>query len=148
MLNESLTGDIDGINSTFYLENTPKSAAAVMIWLNGQLLTNISDYAVVGKVVTISGFVPLTGDVLLAMYSKEVAVKRFAINEAASFVSISGSLGLSIENTPVPVSSLMLFRNGQLLTQNSDFQVAENKIIMLNNAIESDDIFLSTYSFN
>lgn len=148
VLNESLTGDINGINSTFYLENTPKSAAAVMIWLNGQLLTNVSDYSVVGNVVTISEFVPLAGDVLLAMYSKEVAVKRFAINEAASFVSISGSLGLSIENTPVPVSSLMLFRNGQLLTQNSDFQVAENKIIMLNNAIESDDIFLSTYSFN
>lgn len=148
VLNEALLGDINGINSTFYLENTPKSSSDVMIWLNGQLLTNISDYSITGKTVTISGFIPLAGDVLLAMYSKEIIVKKFAINEAVSFVSISGSLGLSIENTPTPVSSLMLFRNGQLLTQNSDFQVDGNKIIMLNNAIESDDIFLSTYSFN
>lgn len=148
VLNEALIGNINGINSTFYLENTPKSSASVMLWLNGQLLTNISDYSISGKTVTISGFIPLAGDVLLAMYSKEVIVKKFAINETASFISISGSLGLSIENTPVPISSLMLFRNGQLLTQNSDFQLDGNKIIILNNAIEADDVFLSTYSFN
>jgi len=119
-----------------------------MLWLNGQLLTKTSDYSVAGKEIVISGFVPNVGDVLLAMYSKEVIVKRFAINETVSFVNSSGSLSLSIENIPNPVSSLMLFRNGQLLTQDSDFYVTENKISILNSAIEIDDVFLSTYSFN
>jgi hypothetical protein len=148
VLNETPSGSIDGINFTFYLESTPKSSDAVMLWLNGQLLTKTSDYSVTEKEIVISGFVPSVGDVLLAMYSKEVIVKRFAINETVSFVNSSGSLSLSIENIPNPVSSLMLFRNGQLLTQDSDFYVTENKISILNSAIELDDVFLSTYSFN
>jgi hypothetical protein len=149
VLNETPTGLINGVNSVFTLANTPSDPASVMLWMNGQLLTQgaLNDYTVVGTTITIHSFAPSTGDVLLTLYSKATTVKSFAFNEAASFASISGTLGLELVNLPSPTSSLMLFRNGQLLTPNSDYSLLGRNITIANGAIELDDIFLATYSY-
>lgn len=149
VLNETLTGPVDGINRVFYLNNTPASSDTVMVWMNGQLLTqgNSHDFSVSGSTVIFNSFSPLPGDVLLSMYSKASTIKRFSINENVTFINTSGSLSLSLKNVPDPISSLMLFRNGQLLTQNSDYTILGTSVSILDNAIKIDDIFLSTYSF-
>jgi hypothetical protein len=79
------------------------------------------------------------------MYSKSIRVKQFSLNEAVSFVTISGSLALSTQNTPSPATSLMLFRNGQLLTQGPDYSISSATITI--GTAEPDDIFLATYSY-
>lgn len=149
VLNETPSGVINGVNTTFTLANTPSDPSTVMIWLNGQLLTRgaTADYTVSGTTVTMHNAVPIVGDVLLAMYSKQATAKSFALNESAAFTVISGSLGLEIAYTPSPTSSLMLFMNGQLLTQNSDYTLVGRDISFISSSIDVSDIFLATYSY-
>jgi hypothetical protein len=149
VLNETPGGVINGANKIFTLANTPAEPSSVMLWLNGQLQTQgaLNDYSVTGTTITINADPPFSGDVLLAMYIRQATVKSFSLNESASFAVISGSLGLEVAYTPSPSTSLMLFRNGQLLTQGSDYTLAGRNITISNNAIEIDDIFLATYSY-
>jgi hypothetical protein len=147
VLNETLTGVADGSNMLFFLDNTPATNSSVMIWMNGQLLTQGFDYSVSGKNISFILSPPQPGDSLIGMYSKAVQVKKFSMNETATQIEVLGSPALQIARVPEPVQSLMLFRNGQLLTQNIDFVVDTNRIAVTNNAIENEDVFLATYSY-
>ena len=149
VLNETPSGLIDGVNRDFELSSIPVQANDVMIWLNGQLMTRgvSRDFTINGKVISFNSFAPQGGDVILTMYTRPIAIKQYALNEPVTFTNNSGILGLKILKDPVPQSSLMLFRNGQLLTQNSDYTLNDRNIDVLYNAIESDDVFLATYSY-
>jgi hypothetical protein len=81
------------------------------------------------------------------MYQKSVTVKQFVLNESASIVSVSGSLGVSLNQAPNPAQSLMLFMNGQLLTQNTDYILSGSSVQFLAPFVNSEDIFLATYSY-
>lgn len=149
VLNETPSGLIDGVNRDFELSSIPVQANDVMIWLNGQLMTRgvSRDFTINGKVISFNSFAPQVGDVILTMYTRSIAIKQYALNEPVTFTNNSGILGLKILKDPVPQTSLMLFRNGQLLTQNSDYTLSDRNITVLYNAIESDDVFLATYSY-
>jgi hypothetical protein len=147
VLNETPAGAIDGSNGSFTIANTPAASSTVMLWLNGQLLTQASDYTVAGRNITFLIAPPQTGDVLLSMYTKVVVVKQFAMNEVVAQVVIGGEPGLRVQSVPEPTQSLMLFRNGQLLTLDSDYTLTTRDIQFLNGTIEPEDVFLATYSY-
>lgn len=147
VLNESPVGAIDGINSTFEIANTPSSASTVMLWLNGQLLKQGSDYSVSGKIITFLCDPPLIDDVLLTMYTKVVTVKQFAMNEAVTFPIDAGVTKIRVEHTPTPASALMLFRNGQLLTQDLDYTLSGKDATALGWVIDPTEVYLATYSY-
>jgi hypothetical protein len=149
VLNEIPSGAMDGLNKTFTLAFDPANSASVMLWLNGQLLTQgaLKDYTVSGRNILFGQIDLDPSDVIIAMYTRSVSVKKFSFNELASFITVSGSLALQIEKDPDPVQSLMIFRNGQLLTQNTDYSILNRQIQLPNGAIENDDIFLATYSY-
>ena len=147
VLNETPSGAIDGANALFTIANSPSSASTVMLWLNGQLLTQGSDYAVSSSTVTFLSDPPRSGDVLLAMYTKVVTVKQFAMNEAVTFPINAGVTKIRVENTPTPASALMLFRNGQLLTQDLDYTLSGRDVTALGWAIDPTEVYLATYSY-
>lgn len=146
VLNEALTGPIDGTNTEFALAYAPASASSVMLWMNGQLLNQGSDYAVSSQTVTTS-FPPQAGDVLLAMYTRTAQTKLFAMNEVATKVVEAGVISLTLASEPSPASSLMLFLNGQLLTQGSDYTLTSRNVSVTNSFIQDNDVVLATYSY-
>lgn len=150
VLNETPSGVMNGINKSFSLAFEPANPLSVMLWLNGQLLTQgaSQDYTVSGKTILFGQMSLEPGDTLVTMYPRQVTVKRFSLNEPAAIVTISGSLALQIGKNPDPVQSLMVFRNGQLLTQNVDYASTNNIVQMIAGNIEIDDIFLATYSYS
>lgn len=149
VLNEIPSGTMDGINKAFSLAFDPANSSSVMLWLNGQLLTQGAqkDYTVTGRNIQFGQINLDPSDVIITMYARTVSVKKFSLNETASFITVSGSLMLQIEKIPDPAQSLMIFRNGQLLTQNTDYTISNRQIQLPGGAIESDDIFLATYSY-
>ena len=147
VLNETPAGAIDGANALFTIANSPSSASTVMLWLNGQLLTQGSDYAVSSTTVTFLSDPPRSGDVLLAMYTKVVTVKQFAMNEAVTFPINAGVTKIRVEHTPTPASALMLFRNGQLLTQDLDYTLSGKDATALGWVIDPTEVYLATYSY-
>jgi len=146
VLNETLSGPIDGANTEFSLAYTPATTSSVMLWMNGQLLNQGSDYTVTSQTVTMS-FPPQAGDVLLSMYTRTAQTKLFAMNEAATKVVAGGVISLTLASEPSPASSLMLFLNGQLLTQGSDYTLSSRSVSVTNNFIQDSDVVLATYSY-
>lgn len=147
VLNEAPLGVINGSNSAFTIANTPSDPNTVMLWLNGQLLTPIADFAVSGKNITFLCDPPRTDDILLAMYTKVVTVKQFAMNENVSFPIVSGITKIRVASVPNPTSSLMLFRNGQLLTQGFDYTLSGRDVEALGWAIDDTETYMATYSY-
>jgi hypothetical protein len=67
--NETPGGTINGVNAAFTVANTPVTGT-LMVFKNGQLMTGSgADYTLSGTTATfVSGAIPKTGDVLLALY--------------------------------------------------------------------------------
>lgn len=69
ILNESPTGLINGINDSFTLTNTPSPSTSLMLFINGQLITQTTDYTLATNTITFdTSAVPMIGDILLATY--------------------------------------------------------------------------------
>lgn len=147
VLNETPAGTLDGINAAFTIANTPSDPGTVMLWLNGQLLTPASDFAVSGKNITFLCEPPRADDTLLSMYTKVVTVKQFAMNELVTFPIVGGLTKIRVANVPNPATSLMLFRNGQLLTQDIDYTLSGRDVSALGWSIDSTETYMATYSY-
>jgi hypothetical protein len=149
VLNEIPSGVIDGENKSFFLEFSPDKPSNVMLWLNGQLLTQGlgKDYTILGREIQIGQMSVVPGDVLVTMYPRPISVKKFSLNEVATVVMVSGSAALQIEKSPSPSQSLMVFRNGQLLTFNTDYTESDRIVQLIGGTVEEDDVFLATYSY-
>lgn len=151
VMNGALTGIFDGLNRVFQLDAVPADSSTLMLWMNGQLLVQGSDYVVSGSAVTlIDGLSPVEGDVLRAMYTRQVSAKLYALNERPTNLISSGSImtGMRLARRPDPSSSLMLFLNGQLMTQgdDSDYSLQE-ETVTFNRPFLTDDVVLTTYSY-
>lgn len=128
--NETPSGTVDGLNDTFGLAGTP-TAGSLMLFINGAFLTQGVDYTVSGSTITF-GTAPvagLAGTAFKAFYrTDDGASVNFADNETPSG-SMNGSNGaFTLANNPSPDSSVILFLNGQQLTQGVDFTVSGTTI--------------------
>ena len=69
--NETPTGDLDGVDVTYTLANTPSPAASLKVYLNGvrQNEGGSNDYTLSGSTITFAS-APISTDVILADYRK------------------------------------------------------------------------------
>lgn len=155
VMNEQLSGERNGLNKTFNLSHSPSPVSSLMVFLNGQLLTggNGSDFVTIGDEITLSQFIraPEPDDVAVAMYSYEVPVSSYSINEPSTItVNNMGEYEIELANPPSPHSSLMLFMNGQLLTpgETNDYIVSGSVISLESSLVDiSVSRFFATYSY-
>jgi hypothetical protein len=151
VLNAELVGIRDGVNTIFTLPDQSIDTGTLMLWLNGQLLTLGSDFSLSGNTVTfINEVAPVQTDVVRAMYSRQVTTKLFALAvEPASVTVVNNEVtGLTLPQDPDPGSSLMLFLNGQLLTQGQshDYSLSGGIVTFARNLLVS-DVIRATYSY-
>ena len=154
-LNEQLVGEINGSNRVFETNRTPLDSSQLMIWLNGQLLTCGAgyDYTTTGNsVMFTSGTTPQIDDTLAVMYPYTEASSRYVLNERVNVLEVDGAIAGELQYEPIESRRLLLFWNGQLLSQgeSKDYTIV-GKIIHINASLEElepDDIFIATYMAN
>jgi hypothetical protein len=151
VLNAELSGTRDGTNTVFTLPDSSIDPGTLMLWLNGQLLTLGSDFTLAGNTVTfVNEVAPVTTDVLRAMYSRQVSTKLFALAvEPTAITVVNNELtGLTLPQHPDPATSLMLFLNGQLLTQGQDHDYSlTGGIVTFARGLMASDVIRATYSY-
>jgi hypothetical protein len=151
VLNVELSGTRDGTNTVFTLPDSSIDPGTLMLWLNGQLLTLGSDFTLAGNTVTfVNEVAPVTTDVLRAMYSRQVSTKLFALAvEPTAITVVNDELtGLTLPQHPDPATSLMLFLNGQLLTQGQDHDYSlTGGIVTFARGLMASDVIRATYSY-
>lgn len=154
-INEIPSGIIDGSNNTFTLSRSPADVSQLMLWLNGQLLTQGPgyDYTVSGNSITLYGSaVPVEDDLLATMYPYVESSSRYILNERITMSQVGITLQGDLNYTPQDASRLMLFWNGQLLSQGAskDYMVVGKTIYinaeLVNDYLQEDDIFVATYT--
>jgi len=151
IMNGLIVGEKDGANKSFSLPDLPTDPTSFMLWLNGQLLTQGSDYSISSLNLTFLGsLAPASTDVIRSMYSRRVISKSYVLSERPIQTFSSGSIltGIKLANIPDPADSLMLFLNGQLLTQGSEHDYdLQDETVTFNKSLITDDIILTTYCY-
>lgn len=151
IMNGLIVGEKDGANKSFSLPDLPTDPTSFMLWLNGQLLTQGSDYSISSLNLTFLGsLAPASTDIIRSMYSRRVISKSYALSERPIQTFSSGSIltGIKLANIPDPADSLMLFLNGQLLTQGSEYDYdLQDETVTFNKSLITDDIILTTYCY-
>ena len=67
--NETPTGTINGVNDTFTLSTVPSPSTSLMLFINGQLITQNVDYTLATSTITfVASSIPMSGDILSATY--------------------------------------------------------------------------------
>jgi hypothetical protein len=148
-MNVSPSGEINGQNKLFTLPSAPSPESSLMFFKNGQLLTSGSeaDYTISSTNVTLSS-APEKDDVVFALYSYQVPVKSYSINEPISVSVVNNVPTISLLNPPNPPETLMIFMNGQLLSKNEDFSLLENKVTLSLSLKEvQESRFFATYTY-
>lgn len=152
-INDNPAGAIDGVNDTYTLARTPSDSSQMMLWLNGQLLTQgpDCDYQVVGNTITLySNAIPVEDDILSAMYPYVESASRYVLNERINMTQSGVNIMGDLQSTPLNPSKVMLFWNGQLLSQGSSKDyIVVGKTVYLNEwmeALDPDDIFVVCYT--
>jgi hypothetical protein len=154
-INDVPSGAIDSVNDTFTLARAPSDTSQVMIWLNGQLLTQGPgyDYTIAGSTLTFyDDSIPVEDDVLSAMYPYVEAASRYVLNERVIMTQVGPNIQGDLASTPQQSAKLMLFWNGQLLSQGveRDYVIVGKTIYInpgvLNDYLDPDDIFVATYT--
>lgn len=124
---ETPGGIVDAVNTAFTLSGAPNPGSSLMLYRNGVLQTNGSDYVLAGAALTLTGIsMPRPGDVLQAWYRKSgtaAAATAFADAETPSGVLNGSNATFTLAATPNPASSVQVFRNGVLQRNSIDFSV-------------------------
>jgi hypothetical protein len=151
-LNESLIGDIDGFNRIFSLKRTPSDVSQLMLWLNGQLLTLGAGYdftAASNTIMFSQDITPKEDDTIAVMYPYVESSSRYILNEKIAVDVDSGIIKGNLQYMPTRPERLMLYWNGQLLSQGieKDYTISGKTIYINANLeeLEPDDVFIAMY---
>ena len=148
-MNAAPSGAIDGSNVIFTLPSAPSPTSSLMFFKNGQLLTSgsLADYTLSSATVTLVD-PPEPDDTLSALYTYQLTVKSYSINEPVTVSVMNGVPTVALLNSPNPPETLMLFMNGQLLDSAGDF-VLSGSSVTLNTGLRDiqESRFFATYTY-
>lgn len=127
------SGPINGSNPNFALSTVPTPASSLTLFRNGVLLNSGSEYTVSSNIITLAAAsVPVAGDRLQAWY-RGPSTGTPTINFAEAETPAGGIDGVNatftLVTTPMPASSLKVFRNGLLQKAGIDYDLSVNTII-------------------
>ncbi len=131
--NEAPVGSIDGSNRVFALTGTPDPSSSLFLHRNGLLQRQGFDYSVSGNVVTFEVVsTPQPGDILLASYRTDASLTSllgFVDLETPTGVVDGANASFTLSAAPNPETSLMVYRNGMLLSAGTDYTVSTNLLV-------------------
>ncbi|HLH01588.1 MAG TPA: hypothetical protein VKX25_02375 [Bryobacteraceae bacterium] len=133
---ETPAGTMNGTNSAFTVSKTPLNGFA--LFRNGLLQSPGVDYTISGTGVTfLPNSVPKSTDILSAFYriSGIGPTARFVDAETPGGTIDGTNVTFTLANTPNPALSLKLFKNGILMTQNTDYSLNGSTVVFTANAM-------------
>ena len=135
------TGDKDGSNKTFSLDRIPL-AETLLVFFNGQCLTEDIDYIASGNEFTLLTDAPTSLTNLLAQYGYRsltpVAPTSSEIEIPAGVKNGSNTI-FGLTYAPLP-ETLLVFKNGQTLIEDIDYTISGVTITFVLAPIETDNL--------
>jgi uncharacterized protein YoxC len=144
------SGTMNGINTTFTLANPPAPTTSLNLFRNGLLQRVGIDFTLSGASIAFAGgSVPQPSDSVRAYYRTPGvgAAITFKDAELPSGAINGANLTFTLASAPSPAPSLMLFKNGVLLTQGVDYVVSGATVTFANTAVapQASDSLIASY---
>ncbi|MGH9657269.1 MAG: hypothetical protein ACRD96_01930 [Bryobacteraceae bacterium] len=144
------SGTINGTNTTFTLPSSPNPAASLSLYRNGALKKPGVDYNLsAGTITFLPGQIPQTGDILLAWYrlaSTAAPTPNFVDGQTPSGTVNGSNATFTVTNAPSPGAGLLLYRNGLVQKQGTDYNLSGTTITFLAGTIpQTGDVLLASY---
>jgi len=143
------SGAINGSNTSFALANIPAPVASLELFRNGLLLQSGNDYTISGNSITfLSGTAPQSSDILIASYRMSVTITGvgFVDLETPAGAANGNNTSFTLAQTPSPLSSVAVFRNGMRLASGLDYTIISNTLTFAAGAVpQSGDVILCSY---
>jgi hypothetical protein len=121
------SGTINGSNTSFLLSNVPNPSTSLALFRNGLLLTQGGDYTLSANAITFAtGAAPQPNDVLAAFYRLSVTIPGVGfVDQQTPTGAINGvNAVFTLAQTPSPVTSLAVYRNGLLMSAGLDYTLS------------------------
>lgn len=150
--NESPVGVRNGINRAFVLSKSPVPANSLAFSRNGLLLKQGSpfDYWLSGRTITVaSPIAPTSVDVLAASYTVGPTFYIHVYNESPVGARNGINRSFSLAYAPIPVTSLLLYKNGLIQKAGSpfDYTLSGSTVLFTSpNTPESTDVLAASYT--
>jgi hypothetical protein len=150
--NETPGGATNGVNSNFTLVSMPNPVLSLMLYRNGILQRQSSDYTISGNAITmIAPSIPRTGDTLQAWYRiSDSGSSGILFSDA----EIPGGAVNGVNNTfsliaaPNPSASIQVFRNGVLQRVTVDYTISANTVTFLSGSTpQTGDLMQASYRY-
>jgi hypothetical protein len=141
-------GTLDGVNTAFTLANAPNPPASLALFRNGLLLAQGGDYTLSAQAITfLTGAVPQPTDVLAAFYRLSVSISGVGfVDQETPTGAINGTNGIfTLSQTPSPVTSLQVYRNGLLMSAGVDYTLSGMTVTFVAVVPQSTDTLLCSY---
>jgi hypothetical protein len=146
---ETPGGTVNGVNATFTLANAPAPASSLALYRNGLLQQQGGDYSLSSSSITFIGsYPPQPADVLTAYYRINVSIPGVTfIDQEVPAGTVDGSnTAFTLSQSPAPVASLALYRNGVLQKANLDYTLSGTGIVFQPGlAPQTGDVLLASY---
>ncbi len=143
------TGSLNGINPTFQLGNVPIPATSVYLYRNGLLMRQGTDFSLSNSTIAFVGAsLPQPNDILLASYrmGTNSSAVVFVDGEIPSGTVDGSNTAFSLSQTPNPLASLQLYRNGIHLRSTLDYTASGASIVFApGQAPRPGDILVCSY---
>ena len=149
---ETPAGAVNGSNTTFTLANSPSPSTSLVLYRNGLFMTAGVDYSVNGATIAfVPGATPQSGDVLTASYrygGDAAPSVAFVDSETPSGAIDGSNMTFTTAFAPAPASSLALYRNGLLMKQGADYNLAGATITFISSVVPgTGDILTVSYRY-
>ncbi|HYI93298.1 MAG TPA: hypothetical protein VEX68_07125 [Bryobacteraceae bacterium] len=132
---ETPSGTINGVNGNFTLSGIPSPPASLKLFRNGLLLREGTAYTISGPSIQLTAnSIPTPGDILQAWYrlaSNDTPTIVFSEDEPLTGLIDGFNRIFTLQNAPVPATSLQVFRNGVLQKSGVDYTLSVDVITFL-----------------
>jgi uncharacterized protein YoxC len=147
---ETPGGTLNGTNAAFTLANAPTPSTSLALYRNGLLQANGVDFTLAAAAITFAAASkPAAADILRAYYrvAGTGAVANFVDQETPGGTINGTNLTFTLANAPNPAASLKLYKNGLMLTLNSDYSLSAATITFASasQTPQTGDILIASY---
>jgi hypothetical protein len=143
------SGTINGANASFLLSNVPNPSTSLALFRNGLLLTQGGDYTLSANAIAFAtGAAPQPNDVLAAFYRLSVSIPGVGfVDQQTPTGAINGvNAVFTLAQTPSPITSLAVYRNGLLMSAGIDYTLSGAVITFVTGLVpQSSDTLSCSY---
>jgi hypothetical protein len=145
---ETPTGLINNSNRIFTLTNIPSPSLSLQLYLNGVFQQQTQDYTLSGASIAFA-VAPQLGDILEAFYrfvGSGGGIPNFSDAETPAGAINNSNRTFTLANSPNPALSLILYLNGILQQQTTDYTLSASTVTTAT-APQAGDVLEAFYRF-